>query len=123
MNSENQFSTRLKVAEDRDAADLSEPPQKGFLIAHIDVSDVRRYALYADLDEDTFARYGGRFLVRGGEQHLVIGKLKTRTIVVEFESLQVAMDCFNSIENQAAKSIRLAFATADAIIVEGHSDP
>jgi uncharacterized protein (DUF1330 family) len=123
MGTENQFPTRPEMADGRKTTNLSDAPQKGYLIAHIDVSDLRRYALYADVDEDAFTRYGGRFIVRGGEQHSLVGKLKTRTIVVEFESLQVAMDCYNSLENQSAKSIRLAFATADAVMVEGHSDP
>lgn len=102
---------------------IEDQPLKGYLIAHIDVADLRRYALYHDVDEDAFARFGGRYIVRGGEQHSLIGSLKTRTVVVEFESLQVAMDCYNSMENQAAKSIRLSFASADAVIVEGCEDP
>jgi uncharacterized protein (DUF1330 family) len=123
MDNDNQYSTRRQTADNRKLADSRERPQKGYLIAHIDVADLQRYALYADVDEDAFTRYGGRFIVRGGEQHPLVGNLKTRTIVVEFESLQVAMDCYNSLENQSAKSIRLAFATADAVIVEGSSDP
>ena len=123
MDAASQFPTRPQRAANRNATKKADRPQKGYLIAHIDVADLRNYALYADVDEDAFTRYGGRFIVRGGEQHSLVGTLKTRTIVVEFESLQVAMDCYNSLENQAAKSIRLAFATADAIIVEGSSDP
>lgn len=99
------------------------PPRKSYIIAHIDVADLQRYALYQDADEDAFARFGGRFIVRGGAQQALVGALKTRTVVIEFESVQVAMDCYTSIENQSAKSIRLAFATADAVIVEGFSDP
>lgn len=97
-------------------------PPKGYIIAHIAVADLQRYAMYRDVDDDAFARFGGKFIVRGGEQHTLVGAVKARTIVVEFETLQVAMDCYNSIENQSAKAVRLAFATADAVIVEGSDD-
>lgn len=118
----NQFPTRQQQTDAHNRAEIPNRPKKGYLIAHIDVADPQRYALYHDVDEDAFTRFGGRFIVRGGEQHVLLGKLKTRTIVVEFESAQVAMDCYNSLENQTAKSIRLSLATADAVIVEGFSD-
>lgn len=100
-----------------------ETPPKGYIIAHINVADLQRYALYKDVDEDAFTRFGGRFIIRGGEQHCLVGALKSRTIVIEFENLQVAMDCYNSLENQSAKAVRLAFSTADAVIVEGFYEP
>ncbi len=105
-----------------EATDITQQPQKGYLIAHIDITDQQRYALYRDVDEDAFTRYGGRYIVRGGAQQLLVGDLKSRTIVVEFATVQDAMDCYNSVENQGAKAVRLAFASADAIIVQGSSD-
>ena len=94
-------------------------PKKAYLIAHIDVSDPQRYALYQEVDYDAFARYGGRFIVRGGVQQPLVGQLKSRTIVIEFDTLQAARAFYHSDENQSAKSIRLSFASADAVIVEG----
>ena len=123
MNKVNQFPSRTQSAASRSAKDAPITPQKAYLIAHIDVADAQRYALYHDIDDDAFTRYGGRFIVRGGTQHALIGTLKTRTIVVEFESLAVAMQCYNSLENQSAKAVRLSLSTADAVIVEGYSEP
>lgn len=116
------FSAAPQDLPRQDTSKSADPPQKGYLIAHINVTDLRRYSLYQDVDEDAFVRFGGRYLVRGGEQHSLVGNLKTRTVVVEFESLQVAMDCYNSLENQGAKAIRLSFACADAVMVEGCGD-
>jgi uncharacterized protein (DUF1330 family) len=123
MNTVNLFPTRPQTADNGAAPTTQKPPPKAYLIAHIDVADAQRYALYQDIDDDAFTRYGGRFIVRGGPQHALIGTLKTRTIVVEFESLTVAMDCYNSLENQSAKAVRLSLSTADAVIVEGYSEP
>ena len=106
----------------RAAPQTEDTPKKAYLIAHIDVSDPQRYALYQDVDDDAFARYGGRFIVRGGAQQTLVGQVKNRTIVIEFENLQAAQDFYSSKENQGAKSVRLAFASADAVIVEGFID-
>ena len=102
--------------------DTDSRPQKAYIIAHIEVADSQRYALYHDVDEDAFARFGGRFIVRGGEQQALLGAVKTRTVVIEFANLKVARDCYESLENQSAKAVRMAFANADAIIVEGFDD-
>jgi uncharacterized protein (DUF1330 family) len=102
--------------------DVSKINGKAYLIAHIEVADLQRYALYDEAEDDAFARYGGRFLVRGGQQHTLTGQLKTRTIVIEFENIEAAMGFYSSMENQGAKSMRLAIASADAIIVQGYDD-
>ena len=122
MNTTTSFQTLPHAGNDPSAVQTRLRPQKAYLIAHIEVTDAQRYALYQDIDDDAFSRYGGRFIVRGGMQNALIGNLKTRTIVVEFESMSVAMECYNSLENQSAKAVRLAFAAADAVIVEGYAD-
>ncbi len=123
MNASRQFPPSSLAADTGPQSNHPDHPPKGYIIAHINVTDLQRYALYKDIEEDAFTRFGGKFIIRGGEQHSLVGALKTRTIVIEFESLQVAMDCYNSLENQSAKAVRLAFSTADAVIVEGFSEP
>lgn len=97
-------------------------PKKGYWVAHIDVADAHRYALYGDVYDDVFANYGARYIVRGGDQHVFEGTVKSRTVVVEFESLTVAIDCYNSFEGQQAKALRTAFSQGDLVIVEGLED-
>ena len=123
MNTVNHFLPTSQAATNHEAEDRSSRPPKAYLIAHIDVTDAQRYSLYHDIDDDAFTRYGGRFIVRGGMQHALIGTLKTRTIVVEFENLATAKDCYNSLESQSAKAVRLSLCTADAAIVEGYYEP
>ena len=40
---------------------------KGYWIAHIDVRDPDAYKLYVKANAAAFAKYGARFLVRGGK--------------------------------------------------------
>jgi uncharacterized protein (DUF1330 family) len=122
MNTVNHFPPTSQAATNHTAEGVSAHPQKAYLIAHIDVADAQRYALYQDIDDDAFTRYGGRFIVRGGTQQALVGALKTRTIVVEFETMSVALACYNSVESQSAMNVRLSLSTADAVIVEGYGD-
>ena len=74
---------------------------------------------YITTAKPAFERYNAKFLVRGGETHQLEGDGRTRNVVVEFASVQDALDCYNSPEYQAAKAIRLTVSTADMMIVEG----
>jgi uncharacterized protein (DUF1330 family) len=93
---------------------------KGYWIAHVDVTDAERYKDYVTTAKPAFERYSAKFLVRGGETHGLEGHVRTRNVVVEFASMQDALDCYNSPEYQAAKAIRQTVSDADLLIVEGH---
>lgn len=95
---------------------------KGYWVAHGDVRDPEIYARYRDANAAPFARYGARFLVRGGAQQQVEGASRTRTVVIEFPSLQAAQDCYHSPEYQAAKAIRAPISDVDLLIIEGYED-
>ncbi len=107
---------------DKSRSDSPNPPKKGYWIAHIDVADPHRYALYGDVYDDVFTLYGARYVVRGGQQLVFEGVVKSRTVVVEFESLSIAIDCYKSFEGQQAKALRTAFSIGDLVIVEGFAD-
>jgi uncharacterized protein (DUF1330 family) len=47
------------------------------------------------------------------------GTGKARNVVIEFDSYQDAVDCFNSDEYQAARAKRIGAGEADIVIVEG----
>lgn len=93
---------------------------KGYLIAHITITDAEAYKLYQQANAAPFAKYGARFLARGGPQTNLEGVLRPRSVILEFPSLQAASDCYNSPEYQAAITLRNQVATADICIIEGY---
>ena len=44
---------------------------------------------------------------------------RARNVIIEFESLAAAKDCYNSPEYQAAKRIRQSVADGEIVLVEG----
>lgn len=92
---------------------------KAYWIARVDVHDPERYKDYVSTAAPAFARYGARFLARGGKVMSLEGQARARNVVIEFPSVQDAMDCYNSQEYQAAKAIRLTVSDAEMLIVEG----
>ena len=88
--------------------------------AHVDVHDPEIYARYREANAAAFAKYGARFVIRGGAQTQMEGQTRGRTVVIEFPDLQAATDCFHSPEYQAAKAIRDPVSAADMVIVEGY---
>ncbi len=93
---------------------------KGYWIAHVDVRDPERYKDYISTAKPAFERHGGKFLARGGTFHAMEGRGRSRNVVIEFASLQDALDCYNSAEYQAAKAIRQEVADGELTIIEGY---
>ena len=82
------------------------------------------YQNYITANASPFAKYGELFLVRGGSHEVVEGTSRQRNVVIEFESYQVALDCYHSSEYEAAKALRLPpVAEGDLIIIEGYGGP
>lgn len=92
---------------------------KGYWVAHGLVHDPVAYEDYRRANAAPFARFGARFLIRGGRQQVVEGEAKPRCVVIEFDSYDTALACYNSPEYQAAKALRDPVSEADVMIVEG----
>jgi uncharacterized protein (DUF1330 family) len=91
-----------------------------YVIFDIDVHDAEGYQEYRRLGAPTLARYGGRFLVRGGAAENLEGEwMPKRVIVIEFDSARQAREWHRSTEYQAAKAIRDRTARSIAIVVDG----
>ena len=96
---------------------------KGYWIGRVDVHDPDVYKNYVAANGKAFAKYGGRFLVRGGNFEPVIGASRTRNVVIEFPSYQAALECFRSPEYQAALAEQKGSAEVDLIVIEGYDGP
>ena len=93
--------------------------KKGYWIALVDVTDPDNYPKYIAANKAAFDKYGAKFLVRGGQGEVLEGPEASRRVIIEFDSYQTALDCFNSPEYQAALKLRRAYSTAHFAIVEG----
>jgi len=94
---------------------------KGYWMAHVTVTNPERYKDYVAANGVAFAKYGGRFVVRGGQHENREGLAgRTRHVVIEFDSYEKAKACYDSPEYQAAAKIRQEAAEADLIIIEGY---
>lgn len=84
------------------------------------VTDPKAYEEYKKRTPAALAKYGGKFLARGGRAQTVEGRnLGERAVLIEFPSYEQAMKCFNSPEYQEAKGFRAGAAEAQIVIVEG----
>ena len=92
---------------------------KGYWIAFVTVTDPDTYACYQALAPEAFAKYGARFLVRGGDATPLEGEAWQRHVIVEFESKAQALACYNSPEYQKAKALRDGKTDAVFFVVEG----
>ena len=98
-------------------------PRKGYWIGHVDIFDPEGYKAYMTADMVPFGAFGGRFLVRGGTREVPEGKVRGRTVVLEFPSYDAALACYRSPGYQAAKQLRDGKAALDLIVVEGYDGP
>jgi uncharacterized protein (DUF1330 family) len=96
---------------------------KGYWVARVDVSDPDAYGNYVQANAKPFAEFNARFLVRGGQSEAPEGSPRSRNVVLEFDSYQQALDCYNSPDYQAAKAIRVDASDADLLIIEGYDGP
>jgi len=96
---------------------------KAYWIARVDVTDPGLYQRYVDGNAAVFAKYGGRFVVRGGNFDNPEGGSRGRNVVIEFESREAALRCYHSPEYAPQIALRQASAVTDLIIIEGYDDP
>lgn len=91
-----------------------------YIIAQINITDAQKYQEYAKLAGPASAKYGGKFLVRGGAKTELEGEIPYQRIVVsEFADVEAAKRFYNSPEYQEARAKRLGAADFNMIIVEG----
>jgi len=91
---------------------------QAFWIAHVEVTDPERYALYARGATEAIAAHGGRFLARAGRYVQLEGRDRPRNVVAIFPSLEKAVECYHSPAYQAALVHAQGAATRDLVVVE-----
>jgi uncharacterized protein (DUF1330 family) len=91
-----------------------------YIIVDIDVHDAPGLEEYRRQVPATLARYGGRFVVRGGAFQALEGAWQPkRLVVLEFPSAEQARRWYHSEEYRPLKAMRLEASTSNLILVEG----
>ena len=93
---------------------------KGYWVGRVDVRDAEAYKQYVVANAAAFSKYGGRFLVRGGQFETPEGQSRQRNVVIEFPTYQAAVECWHSPEYQHAIGFRKDVSTIDLILIEGY---
>jgi uncharacterized protein (DUF1330 family) len=96
---------------------------KAYWVVRADISDPVKYQKYVAANAEPLARYGAKFLVRGGAFECREGGSRARNVVVEFPSVDAAKACYDDPAYQHAKSFRDGVSTFDFVIVEGYDGP
>ena len=95
---------------------------KGYWIAQVTVTDPETYEEYKAANAIAFAKFGGRFVVRGGAQVTKEGSTHPRSVVIEFPNYETALACYDSPEYQTALAIRQGISQGNLVIIEGYDD-
>jgi uncharacterized protein (DUF1330 family) len=91
-----------------------------YVIVDIDIVDPVGYEEYKKLASATVEKYGGKYIVRGGQVETLEGNWNPKRIVVlQFESMQRAKDWLNCAEYREPRKIRHRTAKTKMIVVEG----
>jgi uncharacterized protein (DUF1330 family) len=91
-----------------------------YAIVDLDVKDPSKLESYRRDVPATVAKYGGRFIVRGGACEVLEGDWTPKRIVVlEFPTMDALKRWYHSEEYKPLLAQRLAHSAADLIAVEG----
>ena len=92
----------------------------GFAIFNIEVKKPEEYKEYVEKVRPIAEKFGGEYIVRGGETTIVEGNWTfPRTVVIKFPSYEKALDWYNSQEYKPIKQIRLDNSVANGVIIKG----
>jgi uncharacterized protein (DUF1330 family) len=93
---------------------------KAYIIAQASVANPEQYEGYKTLAGAAVAKYGGKYIVRGGATHLLEGDwAPPRLVILEFESVEQAKRFYDSPEYRAARAQRQGAAQMNMLVVEG----
>ena len=91
-----------------------------YVLSSIKVNNPDNYKEYVTKVKSIVEKFGGEYLVRGGEMTVIEGEWNhPRSIVIKFQSKEKAMEWYNSEEYKPIRQIRHDNAVSNTIIVDG----
>jgi len=98
-------------------ASSTKPP--AFYVSEFEVTDPEGIRPYSAAVESTFAPFGGRYVVRGGQAKALEGEATKRIVMIAFPSFEQAQAWYDSPAYRAIRPIRHQSAKSRVFIVEG----
>jgi uncharacterized protein (DUF1330 family) len=91
-----------------------------YVLAEIEITNPEGYKEYTTHVPATIAKYGGRFVVRGGKVHALEGEWpERRRVLIEFPDAETARKWFDSPEYEKPKAMRQANSKGRLLLLEG----
>jgi uncharacterized protein (DUF1330 family) len=91
-----------------------------YVISEVEMLDQGLFERYRSLAPATIAKYGGRYIVRGGAQETVEGGATSRQfVIVEFPTMEKAREWYASPEYAEALKVRQKALERRLTFVEG----
>jgi uncharacterized protein (DUF1330 family) len=95
-----------------------------YVFVDVQVRDAVRYAEYIKAAPESIAKYGGRYLARGGRTEQLEGAFEPhRVVILEFDSFDRARAWWASDEYASAKALRQSASVCSMILVDGVGAP
>jgi uncharacterized protein (DUF1330 family) len=91
-----------------------------YIIAEVTITDPQGFEAYRQMVPATLAKYGGKFVVRGGSMEKLEGDWEPkRLVVIEFDSAERAKQWWASEEYREAMALRQRTAQTNLLVIEG----
>jgi uncharacterized protein (DUF1330 family) len=92
-----------------------------YLYGNIQIHDLDLYKEYGAQAPDVIAKYGGRYLVRGGALEVVEGDVSAqRQVILEFPDMTALKAFYFSEEYTPLKAVRQRASTGSIMLIEGY---
>ncbi|MGK8509652.1 DUF1330 domain-containing protein [Nocardia asiatica] len=90
------------------------------VVARVRVTDHEKYEAYKPLSKKAIEEYGGRYLVRGSDPIALEGNSAgVRYVVIEFDSVESAMNFYDSPGYRRARAAREGAAETTIEVLQG----
>lgn len=91
-----------------------------YVLANVEITDAAGFTPYREAVPATIAKYGGRYLARGGTVIAAEGEsTPKRVVLLEFADLATARAWLDSPEYQPLAAIRQRTAKTDIWVIDG----
>jgi uncharacterized protein (DUF1330 family) len=92
-----------------------------YLVVDAKSTDPQAMARYRELAQVAVEKFGGQYLVRGGDYTVLEGAWRPqRLVVVVFPSMELARAFYDSPEYLAARAVRAGVSDFDMLVVEAY---